>query len=211
MNVILGLTGSLGSGKTFVSSLFSQCHAKVICADELAREAVAPGSKCLGTLVEEFGSEILKEDGTVDRPKLAQIVFTDRTKRKKLEEIIHPEVRKRASKLLHTFRDAPLIVLDIPLLFETGYDTDCDYVAVVRIDESERIRRLRDKRGMERTEIEARLSAQMPQEEKVTRADFVIDNTGSRAATARQVTEILHRLFPGELPEPLREPMPETD
>lgn len=203
-SLILGLTGSLGSGKSFVSSLLSQCQAKVVCADDLAREAVSPKNQILGEIAEEFGPEVLNADGTLNRSSLGSIVFADPSKRKRLEELIHPYVRKRARSLFQDFSGHPLIVYDVPLLFESHADQECDRTAVVVIEEDVRRRRLIEDRGMTDKEIQRRLAAQMPQREKAARADFVIDNSHSRAHTAQQVTQILLSLFPGGLPKPLK-------
>ncbi len=200
---ILGLTGSLGSGKSFVSSLFSECHASVICADKIAREVVEPGSGILSEISREFGQEILRSDGSLDRSRLAGIVFQDEAKRRKLEQLIHPLVRQRELQLIETYSDQPLVVLDIPLLYESGFDKECDKVAVVVIDHKERVRRLEADRGYGAEEISRRLAAQMPQEEKARRADFVIDNSDSRRDTARQLRDIFHQIFPAGMPAPL--------
>lgn len=202
--LILGLTGSLGSGKSYVSSLFATSSAKVICADQLAREVVAEGGKALEDIRSTFGDSVLRPDGSLDREHLARVVFPDPSKRKKLESIVHPRVRERELELIEMYRDFPLVVLDVPLLYESGMDALCDKVAVVRIDEKLREERLQAGRGMSPGEIRDRLAAQMPQEEKARRADFVIDNSGTREETATQVNALLSRLFPAGLPEPLR-------
>lgn len=203
-STILGLTGSIGSGKTFVSSLLAQTGARIICADEIAREVAAPGSPALSDIRHRFGSDVFHEDGSLDREKLGRLVFSDPARRRELEEIIHPLVRKRELDLLKEYDGHPLVVLDVPLLFENNLDRYCDHTVAVTITEEERQRRLGAARGLTREQVEARLRAQMAQEEKAARADTVIDNSGSREATARQVNALLATLFPGTLPEPLR-------
>jgi dephospho-CoA kinase len=126
--MILGLTGSLGSGKSTVSSHLRDLGAQIICADEIAREVVAKGSPALLDITREFGPDMLDPDGTLDRRAMARLVFADADARRKLEQIIHPRVRERELQLLATFRDSPLIVLDIPLLYETGAEDICDQV-----------------------------------------------------------------------------------
>jgi len=203
-SVILGLTGSLGSGKSFVSSLLLSCRAKVVCADQLARDAVKPGSAALEEIRSTFGDEVIAPDGSLDRQRLAGLVFPDTSKRKTLESIIHPRVRARELELIAENAGFPLVVLDVPLLFESGMDGYCDRVAVVVVDENAREERLLRDRAMTAKEVRERLAAQMPQEEKARRADFLLDNSGTRGDTALQVNAMLDNLFPAGLPAPLR-------
>lgn len=198
--LILGLTGSIGSGKSTVSSLLARTGAKVICADTLAREATAPGSEGLRELVALFGGAILDAQGGLDRSKLASIVFKNPDQRRRLEAIVHPHVRARELALLHEFADHPLVVLDVPLLFEAGLDAWCDRIAVVVVSEPVRIERLAESRRMTPQEVTDRLANQMPQQEKADRADIVIDNSGTLDATAEQVNALLRTLFPTGLP-----------
>lgn len=203
--MILGLTGSLGSGKTYVSSLLRLCGAPVICADLLAREVVAPGTTALHQITTAFGSDVIQADGSLDRPRLAARVFNDPQLRKSLEEIIHPRVRARELQLLEELKGCPLRIVDVPLLFETGFDVYCDKIAVVIVTDEARKQRLRHFRAMTDEEITSRLASQMPQEEKARRASFLIDNSGSKAHTLHQVNRMLATLFPEGLPEPLHE------
>jgi len=200
MPLILGLTGSLGSGKTFVSSLMSRCGAKVVCADTIARDIVQPGKPVLSAIARQFGDGVLLPDGSLDRHALAKIVFADPDKRLLLESLIHPTVRERELELIQSYRADPLVVLDVPLLFETGLDAECDQTVVVTINDEERFRRLASYRGIDRDEAQRRLSAQMSQADKIARADHVIDNSGSRRATAAKVAVLLAHLFPGGFP-----------
>jgi dephospho-CoA kinase len=203
-SVILGLTGSLGSGKSFVSSLLLSCRAKVVCADQLAREVVEPGSVALEEIRSTFGDDVFGHDGSLDRRRLAGIVFSDPLKRKTLESIIHPRVRARELELIAEYAGFPLVVLDVPLLFESEMDRFCDRVAVVVVDDDVREERLLRDRAMTAQEVRERLAAQMPQKEKARRADFLLDNSGTRDETASQVNAMLDNLFPGGLPAPLR-------
>jgi dephospho-CoA kinase len=204
--VILGLTGSLGSGKSTVASLLAACHATVICADELAHEAVRPGGPALEEIATHFGPEVLSPDGSLDRGALAAIVFADAEKRRRLERIIHPRVLQRQRELIREARESPLIVLDVPLLFESGFDRECDRTVTVVVDDEVRLKRL-ELRGMPRPDALARLANQMPQEAKAARSDHVIDNSGTLAETRHQVAELLRQLFPAGLPPPLTFPM----
>ncbi len=207
MSFILGLTGTIGSGKSFVSSLFSLCNAKIICADTLARDAVKPGTPALKEITAQFGDGVLHPDGSLNRQELAKIVFADPSRRRLLESIIHPVVREQELQLLEAYKDSPLVILDVPLLFETGLDKECDRTLVVCVSDETRLQRLKDSRGITREELAARLQAQMNQEQKVSRADFLIDNSSSRRHTAEQVLALLHRIFPDGLPAPLQ-PIP---
>jgi len=191
---ILGLTGSIGSGKTLVTTQLQNLGAVVIRADELAREAVAPGTPGLEEIIRQFGPEVLAGDGSLDRQKMAAIVFSDPGRRRALEAIIHPRVRQQELALIAQSGAAPLVVLEIPLLFETGAEELCDNVCVVTTPDSERRRRLRRDRAMSDEEISRRLSAQMPDDEKVRRADYVIDNSGTPEQTRDQVERLYRRL-----------------
>ncbi len=204
-SLIIGLTGSIGSGKSYVSSLLSECGAVVICADQLAREVVAPGSEALVQITRTFGDQVLMADGTLDRSSLAAIVFQDPEKRRKLEAIIHPRVRERELDLVQQYQGHPLIVLDVPLLFESGFDAECDKTVVVTITEAERERRLLSQRNLSRKELRNRLNAQMPQHEKVARADYIVDNSGTRQQTRHRVNQLLGQLFPDGLPHLIQE------
>ncbi len=195
--MILGLTGSIGSGKTSVVKCLAQLGAIAIQADELAREVVAPGTPALTEIIEEFGTGVLKDDGSLNRQKLAQTVFADPDKRRRLEQIIHPRVHQRECELIAEYRDHPLVVLEIPLLFEVQAETLCDAVLVITVSEDVRRERLMRDRGMSAEEVDARLSSQMPQAEKNRRADFVIDNSGDWEVTRQAVEDLYRQLTAG--------------
>jgi len=195
--MILGLTGSIGSGKSFVSDLFERAGVPVIRADDLAREVVAPGTPGFEEVVARFGRNVVLPDGTLDRRAIAARVFADPDERRALESIIHPRVRAREEELIDGHAGAPLIVLDIPLLYESGAEAICDAVCVVTVSEQVRRERLSRDRGMTAEEVRARLAAQMPQAEKVRRAAHVIDNSGSRHETEAAVTALLRGLTGG--------------
>jgi dephospho-CoA kinase len=134
-------------------------------------------------------------DGSLNRAELAQKVFADSDARRLLESIIHPRVREREIELIEQHRGAPLVVLEIPLLFESGAQDLCDEVLVVTIDEVQRRARLKESRGMTDEQIDARLAAQLPQEEKLRRATRHIDNSGTREQTRAAVVELHRRLL----------------
>jgi dephospho-CoA kinase len=204
--MILGLTGSLGSGKSTVSAMLAGCGATIICADRIAHQVVAPGSEALGEIAEAFGAQVVGPDGSLDRQALAAIVFPNPSQRRQLEGIVHPRVRRVVLNLLDTHSDDPLVVLDIPLLFESAYENRCDFTVSVTVSEEVRLARLARDRGMTPDQVAARLSAQLPQEEKNRRATFLVDNSGSLHETCSQVANLLDQIFSGSLPQPLTKP-----
>jgi len=190
----LGLTGSFGSGKTTVSDMFREHGIPVIDADVLAREVTETGEEGWRAVVETFGEKYLGEDGSLDRRKLGRRVFSNREDLQTLESIVHPLVRKRELALLEKWKEEPLVILSVPLLFEKGLHKEADQVVVVTITEEERFRRLMNRYGLTEKEIWERLNNQMPQEEKISRADYIIDNSGSLENTRKQVEGLIRDL-----------------
>jgi dephospho-CoA kinase len=205
-SLVLGVTGGIASGKSLVATTFRSLGALVVSADELAREAVRPGSETLRRLVGEFGREILQADGSLDRKALAERVFADAGAREALNRITHPAVAALAEKRLQELsRDGKrLVVYEAPLLLEAGAEERVDAVLVVRIDERLQLERLMRRDGLTEAQARARIDAQMPQAQKAARADYVIDNSGAPEATAEQVRELFRQL--GALP-----PLPVPD
>ena len=196
---VLGLTGSFGSGKSVVARMFAALGAIIIDADEIAKEVVKPGTPAFQEIVQAFGREVVDEQGALDRKRLAAMVFQDAAKREMLNRIVHPRVRKRELELLSQYKDNPLVVLSVPLLFENNMEHLVDKVVVVVVNEAERMRRLTEQQeGLTPDEIQRRLQAQMPQEEKRKRANFVIDNSGSLEEAQAQVKQ-LAAMFLGEI------------
>jgi len=195
-SLVLGVTGSIASGKSMVVEVFRSLGACVVSADGLSREAVAPGSETLARLVAQFGRKILLPDGSLDRKALAERIFGDPAAREALNRITHPAIAALAEKRLAELarQGARLVVYEAPLLFEAGAEKRVDAVLVVRIEESLQLARLMRRDGLSEAQARARVAAQMPQAEKVARADFVIDNSGTPAATARQVRSLCRRL-----------------
>ncbi|MCH8333494.1 dephospho-CoA kinase [Candidatus Sumerlaeota bacterium] len=189
MTVVLGLTGSFGSGKSTVASIFDALGVPRQDADQIARDVVRPGTRALDEIVEAFGQDVLDAEGTMDREKMAKIVFSDEEARQRLNSIIHPRVRERMKEFIEDHAGEPLVVVEIPLLLEGGRSGTVDKVVVVTTSESIRFERLAGL-GFSEEQIQARLGAQMPQEEKITLADHVIDNGGSLEATREQVVEL---------------------
>lgn len=188
--MLIGLTGSIGSGKSTVAARLKKLGAHVIDADEIAREAVEGGSEALNEIVSSFGAGVLREDGALNRKKLAALVFADEEKRLALNAILHPRIlsamRLRAREIL---KDDPkaVVVYDMPLLVETGEHTRVDRVWLVAADDETRIARIMARDSCTRSEAQSRLDAQLPQAEKLAYADAVIDNSGGVEALYMRV------------------------
>ncbi|MGG1312072.1 MULTISPECIES: dephospho-CoA kinase [Cohnella] len=186
----IGLTGGIASGKSTVARMLVESGAALVDADRIAREIVEPGQPSLAQIVERFGQAVLHEDGTLNRKKLGEIVFADEAKRKALEAITHPAIRavmrERMDKLQ---REAPkrLVVVDVPLLYESGLQSLFEEVMVVYVPRSVQLERLMKRDGLSKADAERRLNAQMDIEEKKRLADIVIDNSGSLEDTALQL------------------------
>jgi dephospho-CoA kinase len=193
----IGLTGGIGSGKSLVAHFFADLGAAVVDADRIAREIVAPGEPAYDDVIREFGKEVLRSDGTLDRKALAARVFADAEERRRLNALTHPHIRRRMAEEVSRLAAQPnveVIILDIPLLLETTDGRDLDGVVVVYADDEVRERRLEARNGLTEAGIQQRLAAQMPLREKVARADWVIDNNGSPERTREQVAAVWEAL-----------------
>jgi dephospho-CoA kinase len=192
----VGLTGGIATGKSYVRGRFEALGVPTIDADTLAREAVAPGSTGLAAVAERFGPGVLDASGTLDRRTLASIVFADPDARRALEHIIHPYVRARVDAWFRALDPArhPFAVADIPLLFETGGDREYDAVIVTACDPETQVRRIMERDPVTDAEARQRLAAQLPIDEKIRRADYVIRTEGTHEETDRQVRDVLNRL-----------------
>ena len=192
------VTGSIGSGKSTVCSVFKELGAAVISADELARQAVLPGSQALKEIVLTFGADVLNPDGTLNRQKLAQIIFADPFKRKTLEKITHPVIKALAEKEFQAAKaqNPPLIVYDCPLLFETGLDkSGFQKIILVAADEESSLKRIVARDNTTEAEARTRLASQMPLAEKRTRADVVIENSGTLEELREKVMAAYKKLI----------------
>ncbi|OEU73800.1 MAG: dephospho-CoA kinase [Desulfuromonadales bacterium C00003093] len=199
--MILGITGNIASGKSAVARMFAAHGAALVDADHLAREIVAPGHPVLQQLVKRFGSEVLCENGELDRERLGQIIFADKLAREDLNRITHPAIAKLAIERLRQLKTTPgipLVVYEAPLLFEAGAEGRVDQVLVVKIDPAVQLQRLMARDGFAETAARQRIAAQMPQEEKLAGADYVIDNSESLAALQLRVDELWELLVSAE-------------
>ncbi|MFJ6752996.1 dephospho-CoA kinase [Streptomyces sp. NPDC091266] len=192
--VKVGLTGGIGAGKSEVSRLLASYGAVIVDADKIAREVVEPGTPGLEAVVEEFGDGVLTPDGTLDRPKLGQIVFADPAKLKALNAIVHPLVGTRSAELEASAGPDAVVVHDVPLLTENGLAPLYDLVVVVDAAPQTQLDRLVRLRGMAEDEAKARMAAQATREQRLAAADLVIDNDGPLVALEPQVREVWERL-----------------
>ncbi|GAV13411.1 dephospho-CoA kinase [Paenibacillus alvei] len=186
----IGLTGGIASGKSTVSRLLVERGALLVDADKIAREVVLPGSPVLEQIAVHFGSDMLLADGTLNRKRLGEVVFADETSRKALESITHPAIRKEIQRQMHQYEtDYPerLVVVDIPLLYESGLSEMFDSILVVYVPKSVQLQRLMERDGWSEREAEQRLNAQWSMEKKRELADIIIDNSGSLEDTIKQL------------------------
>ncbi len=196
MNV--GLTGGIACGKSTVSRMLETRGARIVDADRIARDVVQPGQPALLDIRETFGDDVIGADGFLDRKRLGSIVFGDETARKKLEAITHPRIRAEIARRMEEWNatePGSLVVVDIPLLFESKLDKLYAFedILVVYVPRAVQLARLMARDGLSREDAERRIDAQMPIEEKRKLADVVIDNSGSPEETERQVEAYFSR------------------
>ncbi len=191
--IVIGLTGSYGSGKSTVARILARRGAAVVDADRIAHQAIAPGTAAYQKAVKAFGPGIIDAKGRILRPRLGDLVFGDIRQLRLLNRMIHPEVIRVIRRRIRSAEG--VVVLDVPLLFESGLDSLCDKTIVVSCDRTVQLGRLREKRGLTASQIRRRLNSQMPLEKKIRLADFVIDNSGSIKKTKNQVSELRRKLW----------------
>ncbi len=195
---LIGLTGGIASGKSTVSRCLEEAGIPVIDADEIARHVVKPGHKAYTEVVNRFGRWVLGEEGEIDRARLGALVFEDEKARKDLEAITHPEIVREIARRIRDFEKKPgLIVIDAALLFESGLSQSMDRNILVTASPEVQLKRLMDRDGLTEAEARRRIEAQMPSEEKLKRADFVIDNSGTPEEAQRQVLAVLQEILMG--------------
>ncbi len=193
---LIGLTGGVGSGKSTVAEMLSALGATVIDADEAAHAVYEPGSPGFEAVLREFGEGYVTDDGRIDRARLGRFVFNDADARRRLNDIVHPLVRdwmaQRTAEAAE--RGAEVVVQDVPLLFENGLERLFSSVVLVYVPEQVQIERLVSGRGLTPDRARAIIAAQMPIEEKLGRAHHVIDNSGTRDDTRKQVDSVWNLL-----------------
>jgi len=208
---IIGLTGGIGSGKSTVTDYLTAKGFHVLDADKIARELVLPGSEMLIQLAAEFGEDIICDDGSLNRKKLGSIVFSDPEQKKKLDGLMHTRILELIHERIIQFREEAekaaeaaadhehgsrfrVVFIDAPLLFETGLYKSVSEVWVIDVDDETRICRIMERDGMKREEVQKRIDTQMARDEKIRRADVILDNTGDQACLFRQIDSLLQKL-----------------
>ncbi|WP_415929483.1 dephospho-CoA kinase [Zhenpiania hominis] len=190
---VIGLTGGIGTGKSTASEYLRKQGFSIIDADRISREIVEPGTLLLKELEKNFGSGIIKDDGTLDRKALAAIVFSDKEKKSRLDGLMHGHILDEIERKISESQsgEGRGIIVDAPLLFETGLEKKCDQVWLITADETLRILRVCERDGMDPEEVRARIQNQMADEEKKERAHRIVDNSGSKEALLAQLAELI--------------------
>lgn len=191
--MIIGLTGSIASGKSTVSAMLAEMGYPIVDADKVARLVVEPGSETLEKIRVLFGEEVILPDGTMDRKKVGELIFNDPASRKKLNDVIHPAIRMEMLRQRGEFLDQGFetVIMDIPLLFESRLQHLIDKVLVVSVTEEHQLKRLMERNGLSEKEARARIASQLPMSVKEEGADAVIYNNGSVDETKWQLNRIL--------------------
>ena len=193
----VGLTGSIAVGKSFVTSVFAELGCRVLDADQTAREVVMPGAAGLKAIVQEFGDEVLAPDGTLDRARMATIVFADEEKRQRLNFILHPFIIARQDEILREWeREDPngIAIVDAALMIESGGYKRFDKLIVVHCRPEVQLERLMLRDGLSLAEAQQRIGSQMPQNEKQRYADFLIDTSDGFESSKQRTVEVFQKL-----------------
>lgn len=197
---IIGLTGGIASGKSTVARMFADLGARILSADEIAREVVADGTPALATIRAEFGAAVFHPDGTLDRAALGERVFSDPEARRRLEAITHPPTLERIRQQLNEWRQTkaagrhPVLILEHPLLFEAGHTDLVEGIILVTAQQSTQVARLMADRRLPEAQAWARVRSQLPPEEKIARARWVIDGEAPLPEVRRRVEQIWREL-----------------
>ena len=196
--LLVGLTGGIATGKSTVSAILRQLGGEIIDADRLARDVVEPGQPAWTEIVAEFGQDVVTAEGALDRKKLGAIVFANPERRRRLEAITHPAIRERFLARLDELAErgfTGIVVFDAAVMIESGNYKNMDRLVVVVTDEATQMARLRGRDGTDDAEGRRKIASQMPLAEKAKLADYVIDNSGDRDATAEQVRRVFAALM----------------
>ncbi len=193
----IGLTGSIGVGKSFVAGVLAELGCQVIDADQTAREVVEPGSPGLLAVAAKFGRGVIRADGTLDRERLGSLVFADEEKRRMLNSILHPHIIARQDELLREWETKDpndIAVVDAALMIESGGYKRFDKLIVVHCTSAEQFKRIMIRDNLSRAEAEERIRAQLPQEEKKSYADYLIDTSDGFEAARKRTAEVYREL-----------------
>ncbi|TYS69023.1 dephospho-CoA kinase [Sutcliffiella horikoshii] len=195
MPLIIGLTGGIASGKSTVANMLREKNIPIVDADVVAREVVEIGTDTYKKLVSEFGTDILNDDKTLNRPKLGSIIFQDETKRQSLNNIMHPSIRTSMKEKTKNYieKGHDVVVMDIPLLFESKLTHLVDKTLLVYVTEKTQLKRLMERNDLSEKEATDRIQSQMPLSEKVKLSHAVIDNNGTITKTKKQLNQILEQ------------------
>lgn len=185
--MIVGLTGGIGSGKSAVARMFQERGAVIVDTDAIAREVVTPPSPVLDSIRAEFGDGVIDATGGMDREAMARIAFADEAKRRRLNELTHPEILKRVLSRIGQYAPATMVVVVVPLLFESGFDRNCQKVVAVVAPEDVRLRRVMGRDGAAEADVRARMRAQLADGDYGRKADIIIRNAGGEADLRREV------------------------
>ncbi len=192
--MIIGLTGSIATGKSQSSKIFKELGCYIIDADKISRTLTVKDSKCLKDIVGTFGTDVLKDDGSLNRKKLGEIVFNDKQAKIELERIIHPHIIRKTNEIIAKKYNSTDIIVDAPLLFEVGLDRICDKVIVIYAQYHLELMRLMKRDSLSKEEATKRIALQMPIEDKMKLADITIDNSGTLAELKKNIKFIYKQL-----------------
>ncbi|HBQ25678.1 MAG TPA: dephospho-CoA kinase [Syntrophomonas sp.] len=195
---IIGLTGGIASGKSIVSSVFKELGAVILDADQIARLVVLPHQPAWEDIVKFFGPEVVNKDKSLNRAKIGDIVYNNPESLRELNRFTHPRIMqyyKDELRRIQIEQPDAIVILEVPLLYETNMDKLCQQVVVVWVDRETQIRRLMKRDNMTYEDAVRRVEAQMPLDEKVKRADFVIDNRGSIVETKEKATKYYNEIL----------------
>jgi len=197
---MIGLTGGIATGKSIVASVFREMGAIILDADVIARLVVLPHQPAWKDIVEFFGPQVVNEDQSLDRAKIGEIVYNNPNSLKELNRFTHPRIMqyyKDELRRIKTEQPDAIVILEVPLLYETNMDKLCQQVVVVYVDRETQIQRLMKRDNMSYADAVKRVDAQMPMDEKVRRADFVIDNQSSMEETKEKATKYYNEILTG--------------
>lgn len=193
--MIIGLTGGIGSGKSTVARAFEALGAAWVDADDVAREIVLPEEPALLAIKHRFGDQVIQQDGTLNRAALREIIFKDPEQRQWLESVTHPRIRDRLLQHLEKLKTqgAPYVLLVSPLLFESGQNALVNRAVVVDVPQALQLSRTQQRDGVSESQVRAILAAQLSREQRLAKADDVIDNSGDHASMMEQVARLDER------------------